>query len=203
MSLSLTSAAEEKVKRPLYAAVVRIAVSSASVERILQLASDLAGSAARFLHPQGNELIPLDNSDYPYEDHIRDALCRQSRRTGMLLTSDELIGFCAFAVERRPSSVLSRNIARSKAAPAIARNAEGPFARNNLHAGVTATVRLTPNQRVQHCHVIGASGTGKSTLLFNLIRQDIENDEGVAILDPHGDLVDKILDIIPRHRIAT
>jgi hypothetical protein len=63
-------------------------------------------------------------------------------------------------------------------------------------------VRLTTEQRVRHSHIIGASGTGKTTLLFNLIRQDIENGEGVAVLDPHGDLVDKILGIIPPERIA-
>ena len=49
--------------------------------------------------------------------------------------------------------------------------------------------------------IIGASGTGKSTLLFNLIKQDIENGEGVAVFDPHGDLIDKILGIIPQERI--
>ncbi len=39
------------------------------------------------------------------------------------------------------------------------------------------------------------------TLLFNLIQQDIENGDGVAVLDPHGDLIDQILGIIPEHRI--
>lgn len=61
---------------------------------------------------------------------------------------------------------------------------------------------VVPEQRVRHTHIIGASGTGKSTLLFNLIRQDIENGEGVAVLDPHGDLVDKVLGVIPPHRIG-
>ena len=41
---------------------------------------------------------------------------------------------------------------------------------------------------------------GKSTLLFNLIRQDIENGEGLAVLDPHGDLAEKIVALIPEHR---
>ena len=61
---------------------------------------------------------------------------------------------------------------------------------------------LTPEQRVRHTHIIGASGTGKSTLLFNLIKHDVENGEGVAVLDPHGDLIDKICGIIPESRIG-
>ena len=55
------------------------------------------------------------------------------------------------------------------------------------------TVALTAEHRVRHVHVIGTSGTGKSTFLFNLIRQDIESGVGVAVLDPHGDLVDKLI----------
>ena len=48
--------------------------------------------------------------------------------------------------------------------------------------------------------MIGASGTGKSTLLLNLIMQDIEHGEGIAVLDPHGDLIDEILGRIPEAR---
>lgn len=72
---------------------------------------------------------------------------------------------------------------------------------HNTHAGATVEVRLSPEARVRHMHVIGASGTGKSTLLLNLIRQDVENGQGVALLDPHGDLVNRILGIIPENRI--
>lgn len=50
-------------------------------------------------------------------------------------------------------------------------------------------------------HVIGASGTGKSTFLFNLIRQDVESGRGLAVLDPHGDLIDAILGVIPQGRV--
>jgi len=62
------------------------------------------------------------------------------------------------------------------------------------------TVTLSPEQRVRHMHVIGASGTGKSTFLQNLIVQDIQRGEGIAVLDPHGDLVDAILERIPPER---
>lgn len=54
--------------------------------------------------------------------------------------------------------------------------------------------------RPAHMYVIGKTGTGKSTLLETLIRQDIENGEGLALLDPHGDLVEKILKAVPENR---
>jgi len=72
----------------------------------------------------------------------------------------------------------------------------------NTHRGKTVTVRLSRELRLRHAYVIGATGTGKSTLLKNLIRQDIEAGKGVGVLDPHGDLVEEILGLIPekRHR---
>ena len=100
------------------------------------------------------------------------------------------------------SPVFLRDTARTKAAPGIARQPSGVLIGDNVHAGKSIPVKLTPEQRVRHLHIIGASGTGKSTLLFNLIRQDIENGEGIAVLDPHGDLVDRILGIIPANRIG-
>jgi hypothetical protein len=51
-----------------------------------------------------------------------------------------------------------------------------------------------------HTYVIGKTGTGKSTLLETLIHQDITAGEGLALLDPHGDLVERILSAIPPHR---
>jgi hypothetical protein len=54
--------------------------------------------------------------------------------------------------------------------------------------------------RRQHLYAIGQTGTGKSTLLRNLIVQDLEAGEGVAVIDPHGDLAEEILDYIPPWR---
>jgi hypothetical protein len=59
---------------------------------------------------------------------------------------------------------------------------------------------LNPHERRQHLYVIGQTGTGKSTLLRNLILQDIEAGRGVALIDPHGDLAHDILDHIPSWR---
>jgi hypothetical protein len=55
--------------------------------------------------------------------------------------------------------------------------------------------------RRRHFYIVGQTGTGKSTLLREMIRQDIENGEGVAVVDPHGELVDHVLSYIPKERI--
>ena len=53
----------------------------------------------------------------------------------------------------------------------------------------------------QHLHVIGPTGTGKSTLLANLICQDIAAGRGVVVIEPKGDLVDDVLASIPADRV--
>ena len=54
--------------------------------------------------------------------------------------------------------------------------------------------------RRAHIYVIGKTGTGKSTLLETLIGQDIGTGQGVMLLDPHGDLAERVVACVPEHR---
>lgn len=71
--------------------------------------------------------------------------------------------------------------------------------RNNW--GHEVPISISPNDRRHHVYTIGKSGTGKTTLLRNMILQDIEAGRGVGVIDPHGDLANEILHHIPRNRI--
>jgi hypothetical protein len=57
------------------------------------------------------------------------------------------------------------------------------------------------NDRRSHIYVIGKTGTGKSTLLRNMLISDIHRGEGLALIDPHGDLADDILAYVPEARM--
>lgn len=60
---------------------------------------------------------------------------------------------------------------------------------------------IRTEDRRRHMYVIGKTGTGKTTLLRNMIIQDIRTGQGVAVIDPHGDLFDYVLDYIPAERV--
>ena len=60
---------------------------------------------------------------------------------------------------------------------------------------------IKDKDRLQHIYVIGKSGTGKSTLLLNMAISDIQSGKGLAVIDPHGDLAEMLLDYIPEDRI--
>ncbi|OGZ58743.1 MAG: hypothetical protein A3B96_03190 [Candidatus Spechtbacteria bacterium RIFCSPHIGHO2_02_FULL_43_15b] len=81
---------------------------------------------------------------------------------------------------------------------------EGKFpviGRVNFRGDDREVAFLSRNDRRRHFYVIGQTGTGKSSLLEELIRQDIQNGEGVGVVDPHGDLVEHILSNIPKERV--
>ena len=62
-------------------------------------------------------------------------------------------------------------------------------------------LRLPFEMRDRHTYIVGATGTGKSTLLLQSIQQDLVAGRGVALLDPHGDLCDAVVDALPRSRV--
>ncbi len=62
------------------------------------------------------------------------------------------------------------------------------------------TFGLKEHDRLSHVYVIGKTGVGKTTLLENIALQDIANDNGLTLIDYHGDLVERIVSCIPEHR---
>lgn len=60
---------------------------------------------------------------------------------------------------------------------------------------------LSREDRRRHMYLVGKTGTGKTTVFKNMIVQDMQNGEGVAVLDPHGDLVRDLLDFVPPERV--
>lgn len=70
----------------------------------------------------------------------------------------------------------------------------------NKYRGETKEVRIKNSDRTRHFYIIGKSGAGKSALISYMARQDIANGQGVAVVDPHGDLVEDILKYVPKER---
>jgi hypothetical protein len=198
-TVPLIPGTKEKLASPLFGVVIRAAAQAETFERAAVLVQNMARALHTFARPENNHLIPLTNDDYPFEAHEEDLLNRQSRRSGMLLNREELSGFVHLPGDEVRSPRLRRQSLRTKAAPVL--SPTGLLLGTNEHAGRNVEVRLNAEQRVRHTHIIGASGTGKSTLLFNLIQQDIESGEGLAVLDPHGDLIDRVLGVIPPERV--
>ncbi|MEC4675523.1 MAG: DUF87 domain-containing protein [Nitrospirota bacterium] len=79
--------------------------------------------------------------------------------------------------------------------------AEGIIIGKNVIHGQSHYIRQPEDDRRRHTYVVGQTGTGKSTLFLNMVIQDIENNKGVAVIDPHGELISEIMQRAPKHRI--
>lgn len=74
------------------------------------------------------------------------------------------------------------------------------FGENN-YGGSTTPIGLTAEDRKTHMYIIGRTGSGKTTLMFSMAKHDIENGEGVAFIDPHGDVSEDLVASIPLNRV--
>jgi len=75
------------------------------------------------------------------------------------------------------------------------------FAHGNFH-DKRRVFGIRRADRLAHMYIIGKTGSGKSTLLETLVRQDIEAGNGLLLMDPHGDLVERVVAAIPKERTA-
>lgn len=71
----------------------------------------------------------------------------------------------------------------------------------NEHKHMAQPISIGADDRMRHTFIIGQTGTGKSTLMESMILQDIRGGQGLAVIDPHGDLIDGILGKIPPERM--
>ena len=77
---------------------------------------------------------------------------------------------------------------------------DGILLGENHNRGNKKEIRIKNEDRFRHFYVIGQTGTGKSSIMQVMARQDFKNGNGLAIMDPHGDLIKDLLPHIPRER---
>ena len=191
--------AQEKCRYPLFAVNVRVVGKGTTEQRSWQIVKSLANCLNVYADSKSNELIPLENTGYEADTHVDDIIFRQTHRSGMILNSAELVSIVHLPSQSVASKKLRSGNQKTIEAPPTVTGKEF-YLGDNTHNGKIAKVTLSHDQRMRHMHVLGATGTGKSTLLLNLIMQDLSHDVGLTVLDPHGDLIESILERVPEKR---
>ncbi|MDB5344489.1 MAG: hypothetical protein JWP89_2866 [Schlesneria sp.] len=184
---------DDKFSTPLFAVSIRLTARTQSVYQHLQ------GWAEQFA-------TPPQGFDHLLEDEEAERLAeaieyRCAFRPGMLLNVSELASLVHLPGESIVSERLKQVKTRTRPAGDVQSLDGSVLLGDNIHRGITRPARISANLRPRHCYVAGASGTGKSTLLLNMILQDIAAGRGVGVLDPHGDLIHDVLCRIPEERI--
>lgn len=192
--------AQEKISAPLYSVCIKVAGQAERSDRAIDIAKNIGTALIRLTSSRGNKLRMLSQDGYPVEDLISDVFLRESHRLGMLLNTGELATMVHFPTPEIQSPKVERDTKKTKAAPESAHGHKFVLGLNTYH-GQQELVSIPEGLRLRHTHIIGATGTGKSTLLLSMISQDMKYGSGLAVLDPHGDLIESILAYVPRDRV--
>ena len=190
---------KEKVESPLFGVTVRVICQSDTEEKTLRLLNRVAHCLEVATGSPVNRLMPLVHEGYTQDLRLSDIYLRESHRLGMLLNTSELATLIHIPENSTISSKLWKSARKTKELPPIATKKEFILGKN-FHQGVTKPVTVSFEGRLRHTHIIGATGTGKSTFLASLIIQDINKGLGITLIDPHNDLVDTVLAHIPEER---
>jgi len=200
---------EEKLRQLLWRSCLIIQIDAPSEFRLRELAAQLDNHVRHFMKMPYNGLFPqieelrVQLVQSAEQDSQTSALCLAlgwMKRDNLLPLPPDLI------LEPREIAALWHLPHRGFSAPrmnwskdavdmsdAIARITEGISLGKGRYAGREAPVKLLPEDRVTHINIVGKTGTGKSTFMHNLIHADIARGEGVAVIDPHGSLVNDLL----------
>ncbi len=192
---------EKKTSSPIVLANLRILVSTSSVGRSRAVLADLAASFNQFEDTFGNKLYFNEYSGGRLRKLAQDFIFRRfTRGSALPLSTKEattMIHFPPIGIETAPE--LKQAKAGVAAAP-VEIPQEGVHLGVNKFRAKDTQIYLTPPDRLRHFYVIGQTGTGKSTLLKNMVIQDIEAGKGVCMIDPHGTDIVEVLSRVPKER---
>ena len=189
---------QQKVSKPLYFVNVRLVSSAPTPRRARELLDTLTNSFGQFNSPTGQTLKIVESRNP--SKLIRYFIFRIfDGGAAMTLNVDELA-----SMFHLPTSAFEipkvKSVKAREAAPPATLPAEGVQIGESAFRGERRAVRITDDDRRRHVYLIGQTGTGKSTLMTNMVVDDIRQEKGVAIIDPHGDLIETILGSIPEKR---
>jgi len=157
----------------------------------------------------GNSLNYLTNSEYDKiisKDEIKSMLNKcQAYRPGFLLNSAELAGLIHLpSMKEFYNKEIKLNFLENPSTIQKEENKNsGIVIGHNRYADSSKAVIIEDSIRKTGTHIIGRSGSGKSTLMENMILQEIEQNNGLAVIDPHGDTIKRLLKLIPKEKIES
>ncbi len=192
---------EDKISTPILSANIRIIASGADEFEAKDILSHVESAFNQFDNTRGNNL----KFERPKRGHLKQLLHNYSFR---MFDESQAMPISI----REATSLIHFPVAPTKAAPHL-REAKagtapvpldlpntGTMLGINRNRNVETRVFMMEEDRLRHFYTIGQTGTGKSTLLKNMIIQDIVQGKGVCMIDPHGvDILD-VLSVIPKER---
>ncbi len=197
----LTERVGKKVSNRIVPVNIRILASAKTQARARDILENLASTFNQFSDPQGNSIVFKEAGSWTREGVINNFIMRVPEVSRALpLNFSELTTIYHLTAEGvRTSRELKQSRAKQSPAPTDMPE-EGIVLGINRHGASEQKVYFAEEDRFRHFYEVGQTGTGKSSLMKNMIIQDIRNGEGVCYIDPHGSDIQDILAAVPPER---
>jgi hypothetical protein len=187
-----------KLSKPLFIVNARILASAATPFQANDVLEGIAAGFDQFASPARNDfrIIKAKNTrKLAYRFIFREF----DNHHAMTLTSEEIASIFHFPTSGTETPKV-KWLKSKEAPPPPNLPGEGTVIGESTFRGDQKTVRITPQDRRRHAYIIGQTGTGKSTLMSYMVAEDIRAGKGVCLIDPHGDLVEHVLSLVPKER---
>ena len=194
-------AIDVKAKFPAFECLIRIVAHSKSKARSEGLVGGVVAAFSQFDSPNSNG-FKYDLSK-KVDQLVTDYIFRffpVSNKKIVLNTQELATIFHLPSQASIPSSGVERQMTKQVDGPASLIT-DGVLIGRNEYRGAVKEIRLSVNDRRRHMYVIGASGMGKSVFLKNIAYQDMVEGKGFCFIDPHGDVTEELLSMVPEDRI--
>lgn len=197
-------AIDEKGKKTGYDVVLRVLATGRGQDACDAQLKNVVSAFEQFTAPDSNHFHatwwhsgPLLVRNYIYRYFARPWFSGGK----MVLSTEEISSVFHFphAKYNRIPEIRWQNFKIVKA-PNHVPSEEGLLIGENVHRGVRKQVRIKTEDRFRHMYIIGQTGTGKTSTLQVLARQDLALGNGICVVDPHGDLATDLLPFVPKHR---
>lgn len=200
MEQATLDAIEQKTKSSGYETIIRVVASSGTANKSQSIVDNIVSSFSLFDAPglNGFKFQPAKNMEKFVTDFIFRFFPPEQNR--MILNSVELASLFHFPDDQfSKTTQIQRQSSKQVEGPSRISD-QGLVLGHNLYHGVKKEIRLSDEDRRRHVYIVGQTGTGKSTMLENLMVQDMNEGKGFAFIDPHGDTAEKMLGMVPHHR---
>ncbi len=191
----------DKIASPVVDTNIRLVASAGDKDNAEMILSEMESAFHQFSRPDGNSISFTRLTGKKLSSFLREFIFRlYDKNRSFPLNIKELTTIFHFPVTTVSTADLREEKAKRAPSPADV-SEEGILLGVNRYRNEDTEVRFKREDRVRHFYVIGQTGTGKTTLLKNMIIQDIANGDGVCMIDPHGSDVQDILANIPKERV--
>jgi hypothetical protein len=190
-----------KTAKDIVEVTIRIVVSAADKGRANQILTEIESAWNQFDTVDANQLVFTRLKGKQARLGAKAFSFRQfDQRKIMPLALDELAILAHFPAKGVQSAHQFKQ-SHSKTAPAPSTIPDsGTLLGINRHRNVEKEIFISDEDRLRHFYIIGQTGTGKTTLMKNMIVQDIQRGDGVCMIDPHGTDIEDVLGAVPPER---